>query len=244
MIDCLMTWKDSSGRCTISPGILLLKLLSDKRLEGFITEADWAYVCAESEYRNNGDYEQLISELIRFRISGANVAIANTYVFLVAFSGDWNLFDRVTVDGKNRWSLKEMTKKNLESKILEYDLLADAKHSILNKDLKDDEKKSQKQSEHTKSFMIKPLKIPDSVTVSDDICNLQLDIDFVDEQSVFCGDKVLFLNEQKNRLRLYNVFLINEMRKNDTVYDIDVEKKQKVNQSKEHEIIQQLVEEE
>lgn len=244
MVDCLMSWEDSSGECTISPGMLLLKLLSDKRLEEYITESDWAYTCAESDYRNNGDYEQLIDELVRFRASGEEITLSNEYVFLVAFSGNWQLLDRTTVDGKNRWTLKEITKKNLESKILKYDLLADSEYSILNTKDQEVEVTTRKSDKHVVSYWIKPFSIPDSLEVSEDMNGLQVDIECVDEQFIHSGDKVLFLNEQKNRLRLYNVFLINEMKKNDEIYDINLEKRQKVNKKKENEIIQQFNEEE
>ena len=79
MIDCLLTWQDASGKCTIFPGMLLLKLLCDNRLGGYLTEADWAYVCAESSYRNDADYEKLIDELIEFRTNGTDIIITNTY---------------------------------------------------------------------------------------------------------------------------------------------------------------------
>lgn len=244
LIDCLIAWKDSSGECTISPGMLLLKLLSDSRLDGFISETDWAYACVESNYRNCGDYEQLVSELTAFRISKGDIALSNEYEFLTAFSGNWQLLDRITVEGQNRWSLKEITKKNLEAKIWDYDLLANTKNSILHSDNEEVEHTTKQSSKHMISYVIKPFSIPDSLAVSEDMDELQVDIERADAQQIHSGDKVLFLNEQKNRLRLYNVFLINEMQKGDTIYDINLEKKQKVNKVKENEIIQQFNEEE
>ena len=55
---------------------------------------------------------------------------------------------------------------------------------------------------------------------------------------------MLFLNEHHSRLRLYNVFLIGGMQKDDNIYDINIVKKQKVNRAKEDELIQQFNEEE
>ena len=97
---------------------------------------------------------------------------------------------------------------------------------------------------HMVSYVIKPFSIPDSLSVTEEMGGLQVDVECVDSQNIGSGDKVLFLNEQKNRLRLYNVFLINEIQKSDSVYDINLEKKQKVNKTKESEIIQQFNEEE
>ena len=82
---------------------------------------------------DNIEYRVLDIQEIPYENESFDIIIANTYVFLVAFSGDWNLFDRITVNGQNRWSLKEITKKNLESRALRVDLLADSEYSILNK---------------------------------------------------------------------------------------------------------------
>lgn len=97
---------------------------------------------------------------------------------------------------------------------------------------------------HETSYVIKPFSIPDSLPVSEDISQLRIDAECVEAQFIHSGDKVLFLNEHHSRLRLYNVFLIGGMQKDDNIYDINIVKKQKVNRAKEDELIQQFNEEE
>jgi hypothetical protein len=244
MTDCLCSWKDSSGHSMIFPGMLLVNLLSDKRLGEYLEEADWAYVCSKSNYRNDGDYEKLVSELIGFRNGDGEVEIANTYVFLVSFSGDWQLFDKSTVDGKNRWVLKDITKDNFATRIRDYDLMVNSSNSVLNKDEEStDENNSEKTSSQIKRI-IKPFRIPDSLVITENTNNIQLEVEYVDRQGILNGDKVIFVNEVVDRLRTYNVFLVNDMLRNDGEYDINIEKEKRVNREKEQFIIHQMKEEE
>lgn len=239
MIDCLCGWKDSSGDSLIFPGMLLLKIISDSRLGGFIEERDWAYVCSESSYRNDADYEKLVQDLAKFRNSEDDVAITNTYAFLVAFSGDWNLFDRITVDSKNRWTLKEITSQNLKTRIRDYDLLVNSNHSLLEKDKKDEEC----EENHSKKRIIKPFMIPDTMNIYDSTTDINVQVDLVRSQGIEIGDKVLFVDEAIKRLRAYSVFGINAMIKNNTEYDIEIAKANRVNKDKESFLIQQMKEE-
>ena len=240
MIDCLCGWKDSSGESLIFPGMLLLKIISDSRLGGFIEERDWAYVCSESSYRDDADYEKLVQDLILFRNSGDDVAIANTYAFLVAFSGDWNLFDRVTIDSKNRWTLKEITSQNLKARIKDYDLLVNSNNSLLDKE----ENVEECEEKRSKERIIKPFMIPDAMTIYDTTTDISVQMDLVKSQGIETGDKVLFVDEAIERLRAYSVFGINAMIENNTEYDIQISKANRVNKDKESFLIQQMKEDE
>lgn len=123
LLDALLFWTDSSGKKTVNPGLVMLKLLSDKRLDYYITDFEWAYFCEHSDYRNTGDYEKLVEKLLELRQSDIrdHVQLRNAYVFLVGFSGDWDILTRRTENGYNCFSLKDITKRNLMEKMRRID---------------------------------------------------------------------------------------------------------------------------
>lgn len=110
LVDCLLHWTDNSGKKTIYPGMLLLKLLSDERIDEYITDYEWTYICAESDYRDTRDYDKIIKDILEFRKNGENTNLKNGYVFLVAFSSAWDLLVRETVDGQNHFKFNDTTK--------------------------------------------------------------------------------------------------------------------------------------
>ena len=110
LIDCLLHWADTSGKKIVYPGMLLLKLLSDERIEEYITDYEWTYICAESDYRDTKDYDKIITDILEFRKKGENKKLKNGYVFLVAISSAWGLLDRETVEGQNHFKLNSITK--------------------------------------------------------------------------------------------------------------------------------------
>ncbi len=110
LVDCLLHWTDSTGKKTIHPGMLLLKLLSDERIEEYITDYEWTYICDESDYRDTKDFDKIISNILNFRKNNDNNKLKNGYVFLVAFSASWGLLDKETVNGENIYRLNETTK--------------------------------------------------------------------------------------------------------------------------------------
>lgn len=122
LIDCLLTWKDNSNKKCIHPGFLLLKLLMDERMEGYLYENEWTYAC-NSKFSDDADYEQLVVDLLDFREQGLKLpegmSAGNTYAFLVAFSNSWQIFDKEMDNGNNKYSLKDITKNNLMAKMNE-----------------------------------------------------------------------------------------------------------------------------
>lgn len=110
LVDCLLHWSDNSGKKTVYPGMLLLKLLSDERIDEYITDYEWTYICAESDYRDTRDYDKIITDILEFRKNDENTNLKNGYVFLVAFSSAWGLLERETVDGQNHFKFNETTK--------------------------------------------------------------------------------------------------------------------------------------
>lgn len=114
LIDCLLHWNDITGKEKIYPGMLLLMLLSDNRIEEYITDYEWSYICEESDYRDTRDYEKIIADIIEFRKNGELNNLKNGYVFLVAFSASWGLLERESVGEQNRFKLNNISKENLK----------------------------------------------------------------------------------------------------------------------------------
>lgn len=120
MIDCLLAWENDSGIKKVHPGLLILKLLSDMRTEGYITDVEWSFVCSESSYKDVRDYEQTLSELLDFRQNPHTVSLKKADVFLGAFSGAWEIFNK----NDNKYSLTDTTIDNLKMKLNEYELIS------------------------------------------------------------------------------------------------------------------------
>ena len=141
LIDCLLTWKLSIGGKVLHPGLLLLKLMVDHRLNGYIFEKEWAYVC-DSDFADTLDYESLVDELVEYRELGQEPPVesaGNTYAFLIAFSNSWQIFEKEVVDGKNKFLLSEITKSNLKSKMLEIESLAREENGVISKNFNSEE---------------------------------------------------------------------------------------------------------
>lgn len=119
MIDSLLAWEDRTGAKLVSPGFLLIKLLSDKEIDNYITAYDWAYVCEHSSFKDDADYTKLVKDILQFRESGATIELKKTDVFLGGFSGKWNIFNK-SADGK--YTLNELSKRNIKEKLKEYAL--------------------------------------------------------------------------------------------------------------------------
>lgn len=119
MIDSLLSWRDDAGNKIVHPGFLLLKLLSDKAVEEYVTAYDWAFVCEHSTFKDDADYKKLVKDLLEFRKNSPNIELKKTDVFLGGFAGKWNIFNK---SANGRYTLNESTKRNLSQKLKEYDL--------------------------------------------------------------------------------------------------------------------------
>ena len=140
LIDCLLTWKLTVGGKTLHPGLLLLRLMIDPRLEEYIFESEWAYVC-NSDFADNLDYDALVQELMDYRSARQEPPVessGNTYAFLVAFSNSWKIFEKDVLDGKNKFALCEITRNNLKSKMEEIETLRVEDKGILSEGLRTD----------------------------------------------------------------------------------------------------------
>ena len=135
LLDALLYWTDSSGAKLINPGWVMLKLLNDSRLGYYITDYEWAYFCECSDYRNTKDYEALVAALIDLRKSDIKeqVQLRNAYVFLVGFSGDWDILERRSENGFNCFSLKGITRENLKEKFRRLDRYAGEEWAVQEK---------------------------------------------------------------------------------------------------------------
>lgn len=133
LIDCLLTWKLAINGKVLHPGLLLLKLMIDHRLSGFLFEKEWAYVC-DSDFADTLDYDAIVNELKYQRETNQEPHIessGNTYAFLIAFSNSWQIFEKEVVDGKNKFLLSDITKSNLKSKMLEIESLAREEKGVI-----------------------------------------------------------------------------------------------------------------
>lgn len=92
--------------------------------------------------------------------------------------------------------------------------------------------------------IIKPFLISETYIANFEHGNMTIEMDKVNEQEIEIGDSVLFVDREIKRLLAYNVYYINSMKQKGNEYNIEIEKRQLVNQDKEMDIIQELKKEE
>ena len=146
----LCSWKATNEGRDIHPGRMLLDLLCDVDVDGYITEHEFTNFLIDPAIKNDSQYDQIKASLLEFRAKGADAICdytetCKTYLFLPSFVNKWNLlrkariFDFVRVANSYRWTMgadaaeddegEDVSKGDLfskHSKVTEYRLLPGA----------------------------------------------------------------------------------------------------------------------
>lgn len=120
MLKMMCAWYQSGNGFDIHPGRLLLRLLVDEDIHGYISDQDFACICNDVTNTNDNQYEDIKEKLINFR----NVKkyftrneLKKTYTLLTGYV-KWGIFDQIKDDNSNMVIVK--LKDDFREKVLNY----------------------------------------------------------------------------------------------------------------------------
>ena len=95
--DMIISWHQCNGDYDIHPGLILLKLLLEPSLKGFITSQDVAHIFNNSENKKDSQYLSFVEKIIKFRNSGylySKDDLKKTYTLITGYV-NWGIFDLI-----------------------------------------------------------------------------------------------------------------------------------------------------
>lgn len=99
VFEMINSWHITKNNRSIHPGELLFRLMTDKDLNYYITDNEWAYITSNQNIASDYQYEYIKSEIIKFRIRGGwEYNLKKSDVFLRAFWKTWKIFDMLYRD--------------------------------------------------------------------------------------------------------------------------------------------------
>lgn len=120
MLKMLCAWYQFGNGFDIHPGRLLLKLLIDKDIHGYISDQDFACVCNDVTNTNDSQYEEIKEKIINFR----NVKkyytrneLKKTYTLLTGYV-KWGIFDQIKEENNNMVIVR--LKNDFKEKVVDY----------------------------------------------------------------------------------------------------------------------------
>jgi len=120
MLRMLCIWYQCGNGFDIHPGRLLLRLLIDEDLHGYISDQDFACICNDTSNTNDNQYYEIKEKIINFR----NVKkyytrneLKKTYTLLTGYV-KWGIFDQIKNDNSNMVIVK--LKDDFKPKVINY----------------------------------------------------------------------------------------------------------------------------
>jgi len=117
MLDALFSWKDHKYGRNLNVGILLCKLLLEKKLDYYITAEEWSYVAESSGIRTESEYDTLIENIKLNRDNGITFPLKKADVLLGGFTGGWKLLEKEVVNSNTIYKLRDVTMKIFVEKL-------------------------------------------------------------------------------------------------------------------------------
>lgn len=102
--EMITSWVQDKDDFNIHPGKILLKLMLEPSLHGYITSQDVAHIFNYQNNKNDDQYEEIVNQVIEFRNSGklySHEELKKTYTLLTGYV-NWNIFN---LDTKNSNSI-------------------------------------------------------------------------------------------------------------------------------------------
>lgn len=91
----MISWYQNTGSYDIHPGFIILKLMLEPTLHGFITSQDIAHIFNNSNNKNDSQYPEILNQIIEFRNSGylyKKEELKKTYTLLTGYV-KWDIFN-------------------------------------------------------------------------------------------------------------------------------------------------------
>lgn len=98
--DMITSWIQDKNDFNIHPGLIILKLLCEPSLHGYLTSQDVAHIFNYQNNKNDDQYNDIVQQVIDFRNSGkiySREELKKTYTLLTGYV-NWNVFE---LDSKN-----------------------------------------------------------------------------------------------------------------------------------------------
>lgn len=91
----MISWHQNIGNYDIHPGFIILKLMLEPNLHGFITSQDVAHIFNNSNNKTDSQYPEILNQIIEFRASGhlyKKEELKKTYTLLTGYV-KWDIFN-------------------------------------------------------------------------------------------------------------------------------------------------------
>ena len=111
MIDTLLKWKDVKNSRSINVGYLIIKILLDDTLGGYITENDFIYISEYSNIKRDSNYIEIRDSLLQHRESGNEYPLKKANILFSAYAGTWKLMDKFDLGDQKAYKLTELAKR-------------------------------------------------------------------------------------------------------------------------------------
>lgn len=98
--DMITSWVQNKDDFNIHPGLIILKLMLEPSLHGYVTSQDIAHIFNYQNNKNDNQYNDIVRQIIEFRNSGkvySHEELKKTYTLLTGYV-NWDIFD---LDSKN-----------------------------------------------------------------------------------------------------------------------------------------------
>lgn len=93
----ITSWHQNAGDYNIHPGLIILKLMLEPELKGFITSQDVAHIFNNKDNKNDSQYSSFVEQIVSFRHSGMHYSkdqLKKTYTLLTGYV-NWDIFSLV-----------------------------------------------------------------------------------------------------------------------------------------------------
>lgn len=99
MLRIFKSWHVTNKGRDIHPGSIIIDLLMDPLLEGYISDHEVAYFVSNKDFKFDNQYEEIRDYILAFRKSGglciAQTKTTKAYIFMPTFVNDWEIFEKI-----------------------------------------------------------------------------------------------------------------------------------------------------
>ena len=100
MLKIFESWHVTNGGRDIHPGKIVIRLLSDPLMDGFISDHEFACFVENKDFKVDDQYEEIRDYILDFRNNTDGMCLALTKksksnIFLPTFVSNWEIFDKI-----------------------------------------------------------------------------------------------------------------------------------------------------
>ena len=99
MLQIFKSWHVTNKGRDIHPGSIIIDLLMDPFMGGYISDHELAYFVSNKDFKFDNQYEEIRDYILEFRKSGglciAKTKTTKAYIFMPTFVSDWEIFQKI-----------------------------------------------------------------------------------------------------------------------------------------------------